>query len=77
MTYEERVKHRELVDRVGALRERLDVGEPWAQVTREEAAELTAIVEELLVRVSPERWDHLMETVAHEASRRAGAVAAP
>lgn len=74
MTYEVRLKHRELVERAAALRERLDGGDDDAQLTRSEGRELAALVEELIVQLRPERWDDLMETVAAEAARRAGAV---
>ena len=75
MTYEERRKHRELVDRSTAIVERLEEGEAWAPVTREEARELASLVEELVAQLSPERWDHLMEAVVDEAGRRAGSLA--
>lgn len=74
MSYEARLKHRELVDRAAALRERLDGGDDEARLTRQEGRELAALVEELVVQLRPERWDDLMETVAAEAARRAGAV---
>lgn len=74
MTYETRMKHRELVERAAALREQLEGGEDEARLTRAEGRELAALVEELVVQLRPERWDDLMETVAAEAARRAGAV---
>jgi len=74
MTYEVRLKHRELVERAAALRQHLDGGEDDARMTRAEGRELAALVEELVVQLRPERWDDLMETVAAEAARRAGAV---
>jgi hypothetical protein len=43
-------------------------------VTREEARELVAILEEVSEQNSPERWDHMMETIVDEAARRAGAL---
>jgi len=70
MTYEDRVRHQALLDRSAALRERLSEGDPAAPVTREEARELTALVEELAERISPERWDRLMEAIVEEATRR-------
>ncbi len=76
MTYEDRVRHRELVERTSALRERLAEGGGRERVTREEARELAALLEELLAQLSPERWDHMMETVAGEAARRAGVMTA-
>jgi hypothetical protein len=75
MTYEDRENYRRLVDRLGELSERLQEGDPATPVTREEALELVALLEVIAERLSPERWDRLMETVAHEASRRAGAMA--
>ncbi|MGH7540883.1 MAG: hypothetical protein ACRELC_07790 [Gemmatimonadota bacterium] len=75
MTYEERRLHRDLLDRAGALRVRLDEGEPWAPVTREEAREIVDLLDEALQALSPERFDHMMEAIAHEVARRAGAVA--
>ena len=46
MTYEERVKHRDLVERLTRLRLRIEEGEGSSPLTREEARELVAIVEE-------------------------------
>ncbi len=74
MTYEDRMKHRAFVERSAALVERLGEGETWAPVTREEAREMAALLEEIVEQLSPERWDHLMEAVVDEASRRAGAL---
>jgi len=71
MTYEDRVRHRELLDRSRALKERLEGGEDGAPVTREEARDLASVVEELVERLSPERWDRLMEAIVEEATRRA------
>lgn len=75
MTYEDRERHRVLVDRLAALRDRLEAGEPAAPVTREEALALVELLDEIADRLSPQRMDRLMETVADEASRRAGAMA--
>jgi hypothetical protein len=44
-------------------------------MTREEAREMAALVEELVAQVSPERWDQFMGAVVDEASRRAGSLA--
>jgi hypothetical protein len=74
MTYERRIRHRELTERVTGLRERLETGESWTPVTREEARELVAILEEVLEQISPERWDRMMESIVDEATRRAGAL---
>ena len=73
MTYEERVKHRDLVERLTRLRLRIEEGEGSSPLTREEARELVAIVEETVASSSPERLDRLMETVVEEATFRAGA----
>lgn len=75
MTYEDRLKHRELVERTAALRARLEAGAPEAPLTRAEGRELAALVDEVILRLSPGRWDRLMETIAEEAARRAGALA--
>jgi hypothetical protein len=75
MTYEDRERHRVLVERLAALRDRLEAGEPAAPVTREEALALVELLDEIADRLSPQRMDRLMETVADEASRRAGAMA--
>ena len=72
MTYEERLRHRGLVERLTQLRERLQEGEDSSALTREEARELVAIVEETLVQISPERFDHIMETILDEATFRVG-----
>lgn len=74
MTYEERQKHRELLDRSASLREALE-GADDGQVTRAQARELLGIVEETLEQLSPERWDRVMETILDEASRRMGSIA--
>jgi hypothetical protein len=75
MTYEDRERYRDLTDRLVALGERLQEDDPATPVTREEAREIVALLEVVAERLSPERWDHLMETVVHEVSRRAGALA--
>lgn len=75
MTYEDRMKHLELLERSSALSARLAEGDAWAPLTREEGRELAALVEEILAQLSPERRDHLMEAVVEEAARRAGALA--
>lgn len=74
MTYEERIQHRDLVDRATVLRETLEAGEDWAPITRAEARELLSILEETLAQISPERWDRVMQTIVEEAARRAGAM---
>ncbi|MDH3734314.1 MAG: hypothetical protein OEU54_12310 [Gemmatimonadota bacterium] len=75
MTYEDRVKHRELLERSASLAERLGEGEGWAPVTRDEARELSTLIDEVLAQLSPERWDRLMEAIVDEATRRAGSLA--
>lgn len=74
MTYERRIRYREITERVAGLRERLEAGESWTPVTREEARELVAILEDVIEQISPERWDQVMETIVDEAARRAGAL---
>ena len=74
MTYEERLKHQDLVERSARLKEALGEGDEAQSMTRAEARELTELVEEILALISPERWDRLMQTVVEEATRRAGAV---
>lgn len=73
MNYQERLRHRDLLERVGGLKERLDEGEPWAPVTREEAREIVDLLDEALQALSPDRFDQMMEAIAAEAARRAGA----
>lgn len=75
MTYEDRLKHRDLVDRSAALAERLAEGDGGAPVTRDEARELAALVTEVLAQLNPERWDHMMEAIVDEATRRSGSLA--
>lgn len=77
MTYEERVQHRDLLDRAAELRQSLQSGEDWTPVTRAEARELVSIVEETLAQISPERWDRVMQTIVEEVSRRAAMSPAP
>lgn len=72
MNYEERLRHRDLLERAGTLKVRLDEGEPWAPVTREEAREIVDLLEAALESLSPERFDRMMEAIAAEAARRAG-----
>ena len=76
MTYEERLRHRDLVERAAELKERFEAGSGGDPVTRTEARELVEILEEALAALSPERWDSMMETVVQEAARRAGTMAA-
>ncbi len=76
MTYEERLQHRDLVDRSAQLGERLGEGDEWSPITRGEARELVQILQETLAQLSPERWDRMMENVVEEATRRSGAGAA-
>ena len=75
MTYENRLKHRELVERSTALLESLEQGDEWASLSRGEARELASLVSEVIGQLSPERWDHMMEAVVDEAARRAGSLA--
>ena len=77
MTYKDRQQFRKLKEEVEALRESLEGGEPSDPVSREEATALLAILEGVLDRVSPETWDRTMETIVHEAARRAVAFTPP
>ena len=73
MSYEERLRHRDLIERARELRERLASRESDGPMSRREGLELAAILEATLVEIGPERWDRVMEAVASEAARRAGA----
>ena len=77
MTYEERLRHRDLIERSADLRKQLELGDGDAPMRREEGRELAAILEATLSEIGPERWDRVMEMVASEAARRAGAASAP
>ena len=77
MTYEERLRHRDLIERSADLRKKLELGDGDAPMRREEGRELAAILEATLSEIGPERWDRVMEMVASEAARRAGAASAP
>ena len=76
MSYEERLRHRELLERATELRKRLEFGDGDAPLGREDGRELAAILEATLAEISPERWDRVMEAIASEAARRAGATPA-
>lgn len=69
MTFEERQRFKELQETVKALRERLE--DEDAELGREDALSLLDILEYVFVSISPERRDHMMETIAGEAARRA------
>lgn len=73
MSYEERLRHRDLLERASELRKRLELEDGDSPMRREEGRELAAILEATLTEISPERWDRVMEAVANEAARRAGA----
>jgi hypothetical protein len=75
MTYQERQQYREQRETLEELRERLATGDPAAPITRAEALELLALIEQLSERLSPERWDRTLELVAEEAARRADLLA--
>ena len=77
MSYEERLRHRDLLERAADLRKRLELEDGNAPMRREEGRELAAILEATLTEISPERWDRVMEAVATEAARRASAVPTP
>ena len=76
MTYEDRQRYRELREGVDALRGQLEEGDPDAPVTRGEVLRLLALLDAVVERASPERWDRAMGAIAEEAARRAGAMAA-
>ncbi|WP_420441113.1 hypothetical protein [Candidatus Palauibacter sp.] len=73
MSYEERLRHRDLLERATDLRKRLELEDGGSPMRREEGRELAAILEATLTEIGPERWDRVMEVVASEAARRAGA----
>lgn len=75
MTYEDRQKYRALVEGLAELEARLAEGEPDAPLSREEGLELLGLLKLASERMSPERLDGLMDTIAQEAARRAGALA--
>lgn len=75
MTYEDRLQYRELQERCIALKDRLDEGEPEESVTREEARELVDLLQAVVDRSNPDRWDQAMDVIAEEAARRAGRIA--
>lgn len=77
MSYEERLRHRDLIERATDLRKRLEGQDVDSPMRREEGLELTAILEATLAEISPERWDRVMEAVATEAARRASAAPTP
>ena len=77
MTYEERLRHRDLLERASDLRRRLAREDGDALMRREDGRELAAILEATLTDIGPERWDRVMEMVASEAARRTGAAPAP
>ena len=70
MTYQDRLKHRDLTDRAAALRERLSEGDAWEAVTREEGREIVALLDEVVAQLSPERRDRMMEAVVDEAAHQ-------
>ena len=75
MTYEDREHYRKLVEGIAELRERLATGNSEVPMSREEALGLLDVLERVAERTSPECWDRLMDTIADEAARRAGALA--
>ena len=77
MSYEERLRHRDLVERATDLRRRLELEDGDTPMRRDEGRELAAILEATLTEIGPERWDRVMEMIASEAARRAGAAPAP
>lgn len=77
MTYLERRQYREMRQRAEELRSDLEEKEADESLTRDEALELLELVVGAMERMSPDRWDHMLEVVAEEASRRAGSRSAP
>ena len=75
MTYQDREQYRALVDGIAELRNRLGGTAPEAPLSRAEALELLDLLEQAAERTSPERLDRLMDNIADEAARRAGAMA--
>jgi hypothetical protein len=75
MTYQDREEYRALVDGIADLRERLGETHPESSLSRGEALELLDLLEKAAERTSPERLDRLMDNIADEAARRAGALA--
>ncbi|WP_419162067.1 hypothetical protein [Candidatus Palauibacter sp.] len=73
MNYEERLRHRDLVERAARLRHALEQEDAGPVLRREEGCELVEILEETLAQISPERWDRVMQAIVDEATRRAGA----
>lgn len=71
MTFEDRQRFKELQETIVGLRSRLEGSDETDPLDRSDTLVLLEIVEYVLGRMSPERWDHMMETVADEAARRA------
>lgn len=72
MTFEERQRFKELQQTVTDMRARL--ADEEAALEPSDVLALLDILEYLFGRMSPERWDHMMETIADEAARRAEAL---
>ncbi|MEE9207153.1 MAG: hypothetical protein V3U67_02075 [Gemmatimonadota bacterium] len=75
MTYEARQQFQEKREQVEALREQLVHGDPDRPLTCAQGLDLLSLIEFVLQRASPERWDQALEVVAEEAARRADALA--
>lgn len=73
MSYEERQRYQQLQEGAKSLRDQLESGDPYDELTRGEALHLLTLVESMIELVSPERWDRALVTIAEEVSRRVGA----
>ncbi len=70
MSYEERMLYRQRREKLAELRATLDSGDSDGGITRAEALTLVDLLDALAERMSPERWDQALETIASEAARR-------
>ena len=70
MSYEERMLYRQGREKLAELRAALDCGDSDAGITRAEALAILDVLDDLVERISPERWDRALEAIAHEAARR-------
>jgi hypothetical protein len=74
MTFEERQRFKDMQETIAELRTRLEEQSGEGPIDRSDALSLLEIVEYVVGRTSPERWDNMMETIADEAARRAEAL---
>ncbi len=70
VTYEDRVLYQEGREKLAELRANLDSGDSDAGITRAEAVLILDLLDALVERTSPERWDRALEAIAHEAALR-------